>query len=498
MFCVLRCVTMSTSGKVYKQCRSYANSYSVPALPDEQYKKVADYYAGKSVLLTGATGFVGKVLLERLLYNCADIENVFVLIRPKKGLSAQKRLEQMTNAPIFTKLKQNSPTALKKIIPVAGDMTLPELGINPADRDTLVNNVSVVFHSAATVNFGDSLEKIIDNNIRGTIKLVNLSKTIRNLESFVYISSAYSNSDKEIIDEVVYPLTNKIEEIEKFCKEGSHDNMKAVKKIIGDKPNPYVWSKSYCETIVNNERKNMRTLIVRPSIVTPVIKEPLPGWTESWVAATGIFSNIAEGIMPAIFGHHLDNVCDMIPVDYVANFAIIVAAKNERSIETPVYNVCSSSSNPITWRNAAKMFCGATGTQSYDSRTRGPHKVTETDSKILFQTIIFLFQHMPALYRDIELLLKGNKTRYLKESLYALGQRAHLHSFKKTSWLIRSNKTQALIASLDEQDKTTFPCNAADINWDEYIPTYSEGVKKYLINKKYYEADLQSNTYATQ
>lgn len=43
------------------------------------------------------------------------------------------------------------------MIAVAGDITLPQMGIAPADYQTLVQEVSIVFHSAATVKFDEPL-----------------------------------------------------------------------------------------------------------------------------------------------------------------------------------------------------------------------------------------------------------------------------------------------------------------------------------------------------
>jgi len=44
------------------------------------------YYNGKRLLVTGTTGFLGKVLLEKILYSLPEVDLVYVLIRGKKGL----------------------------------------------------------------------------------------------------------------------------------------------------------------------------------------------------------------------------------------------------------------------------------------------------------------------------------------------------------------------------------------------------------------------------
>lgn len=55
--------------------------------------KVAEAFADQSVLVTGASGFLGKVLVEKLLYSVPHINKIYVLIRPLKGRFFAKQLK---------------------------------------------------------------------------------------------------------------------------------------------------------------------------------------------------------------------------------------------------------------------------------------------------------------------------------------------------------------------------------------------------------------------
>lgn len=61
---------------------------------------VCEFYKGRSVLVTGGTGFMGKVLIEKLLYSVPDIGNIYVLMRPKRGKSVAQRLEDLQRLPV--------------------------------------------------------------------------------------------------------------------------------------------------------------------------------------------------------------------------------------------------------------------------------------------------------------------------------------------------------------------------------------------------------------
>uniref|UniRef100_A0A8C3F3S3 Fatty acyl-CoA reductase n=1 Tax=Chrysemys picta bellii TaxID=8478 RepID=A0A8C3F3S3_CHRPI len=61
---------------------------------------IAAYYNGKTVLITGATGFMGKVLMEKLLRSSPDVEAVYILVRPKAGQSMQERVANMVKSKV--------------------------------------------------------------------------------------------------------------------------------------------------------------------------------------------------------------------------------------------------------------------------------------------------------------------------------------------------------------------------------------------------------------
>ena len=48
---------------------------------------IPNFYKNKTLFVTGATGFLGKVLLEKLLRSLPNIKQIYVLVRPKPGIT---------------------------------------------------------------------------------------------------------------------------------------------------------------------------------------------------------------------------------------------------------------------------------------------------------------------------------------------------------------------------------------------------------------------------
>ena len=63
----------------------------------EYLTDIQKFFDGQCILITGATGFVGKVLLEKLLRCCPNIDTIFVLMREKKSKDMYSRLDEIFN-----------------------------------------------------------------------------------------------------------------------------------------------------------------------------------------------------------------------------------------------------------------------------------------------------------------------------------------------------------------------------------------------------------------
>ena len=79
----------------------------------DETTSIPAFYAGRSIFVTGATGFMGKVLIEKLLRSCPDIREIFLLIRPKKGISIDNRIRKMFTLPVSLEI---FPKKKKKLI----------------------------------------------------------------------------------------------------------------------------------------------------------------------------------------------------------------------------------------------------------------------------------------------------------------------------------------------------------------------------------------------
>lgn len=85
---------------------------------------IAAFYNGKSILITGATGFMGKVLMEKLFRTSPDLKVIYILVRPKAGQTTQQRVFQILNSKVCHRGR-----ALGQADSLQCSLTAPELQV---------------------------------------------------------------------------------------------------------------------------------------------------------------------------------------------------------------------------------------------------------------------------------------------------------------------------------------------------------------------------------
>ncbi len=162
---------------------------------------VAEYLKGKTLFITGATGFLGQCLVEKILWAVPDVKRVYVLIRPRTNLrgavvTARMRLErELYQASCFDRLRSklggDFPAFLKeKLVPVSGDLSRDDLNIDEQTRLRLQGETDIVINSAAVVSFDAPLDEAYHLNVLGAERVARFAQSCDGCV-LVHVSTAY-------------------------------------------------------------------------------------------------------------------------------------------------------------------------------------------------------------------------------------------------------------------------------------------------------------------
>ncbi|XP_034382448.1 fatty acyl-CoA reductase 1 isoform X1 [Cyclopterus lumpus] len=455
---------------------------------------IPEYYAGKNVLITGGTGFMGKVLVEKLLRSCPGVKALYLLVRPKAGQSMQQRVSDMMTCKLFDRVREDDPDFHQKIIPISSELTQPGLAIGPEDVEKLSACINVVFHCAATIRFDEPLKHALQLNVIATQQLLSLAKQMHHLEAFVHISTAYANCNRKHIDEVIYPPPvdpKKLIESVEWMDDGIVRDI--TPRLIGDRPNTYTYTKALAEYLVQQEQDKLNIAIIRPSIVGASWQEPFPGWIDNFNGPSGVFIAAGKGILRTMRANN-DAVADLIPVDVVINLTLAAGwytaecrrktekQKNERPKTALVYNCTSGGINPFHWGEIEHHVMSSFKRNPLDQAFRRPN-ANITSNYLINQYWILVSHKFPALIYDLVLRLSGQKPQMMR-----IFNRLHkaiglLEYFSSQDWEWNSENMSMLLSQLTPEDKKTFNFDVRQLNWPEYIENYCIGTKKYVLNE---------------
>ncbi|XP_013785541.2 putative fatty acyl-CoA reductase CG5065 isoform X2 [Limulus polyphemus] len=453
-------------------------------MAEEDTSPIAAFYQDRAVLITGATGFMGKVLVEKLLRCCGGIKTIYVLLRSKGGQKPRERLEELLNAKIFDDIRKNQPHQLSKLVPIHGDITLPGLGICPSDVTLLAGDVSVVFHSAATVKFDEPLKCSVEMNILGTRRLVELCHKIPHLVALIHVSTAYCNCDRDEVDEIVYPPPANPQKVIDALEWMDEDMIASITpKLLGDRPNTYTYTKALAENLLVEECGSLPVAIVRPSIVAAAWKEPLPGWIDNFNGPTGLIVATGKGVLRSMLCRPC-GTADIIPVDVVIKLIISVAwyTATQRPNNIMIYNCTSGSQNRLSWREVESTVFSLVNTHPSREVLRYPGGSFKSN-RLWNQIYVFIHHQIPAHLLDFAARLMGRKPRMVQ--LYSRLNRAIncLEYFTTHEWVFHNSNVQTLYKQLVGKDKETFDFSIKNLDWPKYFEDYVLGSRKYLLKE---------------
>lgn len=268
----------------------------------------------RDVLVTGGTGFLGKVVLEELLRRREElgVGRVWLLVRPRGGLSPQQRLDAIADTALLRTLP---PDWQRWVRVVPGDLALPDCGV--AADDALRDQITSVIHCAASIKFDLPIAEAAEVNVEGTLRVLALARSMSALQRLVYVSTAYVTPHRPgPIPEEPVPMPLEPAEVLEAIRAGrAHEE--ALLAATGH-PNTYTLTKCLAEHMLLSRRGGLPVSIVRPSIISATWRHPFPGWIDSTAALGGFLTVIGLGYMHTILADP-STCADIVPCDVVVD-----------------------------------------------------------------------------------------------------------------------------------------------------------------------------------
>ncbi|XP_076277731.1 fatty acyl-CoA reductase wat [Lasioglossum baleicum] len=457
--------------------------------------EIVEFYNGTTVLITGGTGFLGKLLIEKLLRSCPDIKTIYMLIRPKKGKSVEERFKENFQEVIYDRLKKEQPSFLSKVVMIEGDAAAEDFGMTPEVRAALMDT-NIIFHAAATVRFDEKLRVGVNTNVRTTKCLLLWAKQLSNLKAFIYVSTAFSNCVNKTIDEIHYPPPIDADKLITLVDCLDDDRLLAAgPSLVQNCPNNYIFTKAAAENVVLKYADDFPVGIVRPSIVTSTAEEPLTSWINNYYGATGVAMASCLGLMHTI---HCVPECkaEIIPADYViANIVAAAwdiwnrkaAAKLEQKSNIPdeeripVYNIVASPQNPLDWQTYMK-YTSLYGIPIASVKQVWYYMLWLNRYLIVHQICAFFLHIIPAYIVDTIARLVGRKP-ILVDAYRKIGKFSTvIHYFSTLEWDFRNENVRKMWWKLNAVDRKLFNFNVENINWELYLYYNIRGIRVYLLN----------------
>ncbi|KAG9155722.1 hypothetical protein Leryth_003982, partial [Lithospermum erythrorhizon] len=155
------------------------------------------FFENKNIIVTGATGFLAKIFIEKILRVQPNVKKLYLLLRAQDEKSALQRFNnEIIAKDLYKVLKEKWGQKLntfisKKITIVAGDITHENLGVKDSNLlEEMLREVDIVVNIAATTNFDERYDIALALNTFGAINVLNFANKCVNLRVLLHVSTA--------------------------------------------------------------------------------------------------------------------------------------------------------------------------------------------------------------------------------------------------------------------------------------------------------------------
>ncbi|XP_043697197.1 fatty acyl-CoA reductase 3-like [Telopea speciosissima] len=331
----------------------------------------------KSILVTGAAGFLAKIFVEKVLRVQPNVKKLYLLLRAADAESATQRLhKEVIGKEVFRVLREKCGASLDsfiadKVTAVAGDIACDNLGIEASDlREEMWKEIDIIVNLAATTNFDERYDVSLGVNAMGAKYVLSFAKRCVKLQMLLHVSTAYVAGEQAglimekpfrmgetlngtpglDIEEELKLVEEKMKELRALGAPKSAETF-AMKELGINRarfygwPNTYVFTKSLGEMLIGQSRGNLPLVIIRPTIITSTYREPFPGWVEGMRTIDSLGVGYGKGRITCFLGDP-ESIIDVIPGDMVVNAMIVAMVAHANQHGEFIYQVGSSVRNP--------------------------------------------------------------------------------------------------------------------------------------------------------
>lgn len=478
---------------------------------------LAPIFRENEILLTGANGFLGKVVLAMLLDRFPQVGRVHVLVRARPGVSSRERFtkEVLDSPPLRPLLeRQGRDSVARRVHVLEGDAAKPSASLAPETIRELAGQVSLVLNCAGLVEFFPPVDRSLEANVASVERLLELCGSLN--AKLLHVSTCYVAGEADGLIEETEPIPGYYprrsgpddhrfsaqhelaacrqaaisvgEGLEGVRRAEALIELGRVRSARWGWVNTYTYTKSLGEQLLATQR-DVPYAIVRPAIVESSLCFPFPGWIEGGRTAAPLALMALGGLLdwPA----RRDLSLEIVPVDLVAAATLVVAGELLVGRARQVYQLASSDVNPYPLEDLIRLLVA-------EARRNGQRPSVPPLWLDPFPRLRFLDAAQAERRRQIQLrrIARGRKV------LERLGQQSrarhlrilelqvgfHQEMFRQYMPFILDNRyvfetrnIQDTYRALSGDDRDSLPWNPEAIDWPAYWRTCQiPGIRKWV------------------